>query len=97
MWENKEDELDMFYGSPTDKWKDVIFNASRTLASKELDRLLEELALYELLFEEIECNVDLREFYYKVKNESSELKKRLEENKQSIALESTSKILSENE
>ncbi|WP_304150413.1 DUF2018 family protein, partial [Helicobacter bilis] len=44
MWENPLDNMEVFEGSPVDKWKEVIFNASRTLASKEIERLLEELA-----------------------------------------------------
>lgn len=97
MWENKSDELDMFSSTPLQKWKDIIFNASRTLASKELERIIEELAIYELALEECSNGeLNLREFYYKAHNDL-DLKERLKTKINSLALESMSRILSENE
>ena len=94
MWENSDNEI--FEGRPLDKWKEIIFNASRTLASGELDRLLEKLALYELAFEEHEINVDMRELHHRASHDEG-FKQRLQEYKTSLAIESMSKILSENE
>lgn len=96
MWENSFDKLDMFAGTPIMKWKEVVLNGSLGPVHNELERLLEELALYELILEEMSCDVNLREFYYKVKNED-ELKAKFNEKKNNIAIESTSKILSESE
>lgn len=96
MWENPVDTMEIFEGNPISKWKEVIFNASRTLASNELERLLEELALYELALEEQETQVNLRELYYKVHHDEA-LKVKFQQTKNSLAMESMSKILSENE
>ena len=94
MWENSIDEI--FEGNPIDKWKDIIFNASRGLAEAEIERLLETLAIYELLLEEQDLSVNMRDFFYKSTHDSN-LKKQIKERKISIAMESMSKILSENE
>lgn len=96
MWENPLDNMEVFEGSPIHKWKEVIFNASRTLASKEIERLLEELALYEMAFEAEEKPANLREFFYNVHHDN-DFKQRFTEKKNSLAIESMSKILSENE
>ncbi len=96
MWENPVDSMEIFEGSPITKWKEIIFNASRTLASNEIERLLEELALYEMAFEEQDMQINLRDFFYNVHHDG-ELKKRFNEKKNSLAIESMSKILSENE
>lgn len=96
MWENPLDTMEIFEGSPVAKWKEVVFNASRTLADKELERLLEELALYEMAFEADEKPANLREFFYKVHHDAA-FKQSFMEKKNSLAIESMAKILSENE
>lgn len=96
MWENPLDNMEVFEGNPIDKWKEVIFNASRTLAHKEIERLLEELALYEMAFEAEEKPVNLREFFYNIYHDA-EFKQQFLEKKNSLAIESMAKILSENE
>lgn len=96
MWENPLDNMEVFEGNPIDKWKEVIFNASRTLAHKEIERLLEELALYEMAFEAEEKPVNLREFFYNIHHDV-EFKQQFLEKKNSLAIESMAKILSENE
>ncbi len=96
MWENSTSDMEIFEGTPISKWKDIIFNASKTLASNELERLLEELAMYEMAFEEQEIQMNLRDFFYNVHHDT-ELKKRFIDKKNSLAIESMSKILSENE
>ncbi|MDY5184399.1 DUF2018 family protein [Helicobacter trogontum] len=96
MWENPLDNMEVFEGNPIDKWKEVIFNASRTLAHKEIERLLEELALYEMAFEAEEKPVNLREFFYNIHHDA-EFKQQFLEKKNSLAIESMAKILSENE
>ncbi|MFA4846664.1 DUF2018 family protein, partial [Helicobacter pylori] len=44
-------ELEIFEGNPLDKWNDIIFHASKKLSKKELERLLELLALLETFIE----------------------------------------------
>ncbi|MBD3800701.1 DUF2018 family protein [Sulfurimonas sp. HSL-1656] len=44
-----EDEGDIFGGSPRSKFMDVIFNANRSVAEGELQRLIERLAAMEKL------------------------------------------------
>lgn len=96
MWENPIDNMEVFEGSPIEKWKEVIFNASRVLANKEIERLLEELALYEMAFEAEEKPTNLREFFYNVYH-NEDFKQKFLEKKNSLAIESMAKILSENE
>lgn len=96
MWENPLDSLDIFAGSPITKWKEVVFNASRGLAESEIERLLETLAMYEILLEESGGDSNLRDFFQKSMSDDA-LKSRINERKNSLAIESMSKILSENE
>lgn len=96
MWENASNEDELFEGTPLSKWKEVVFNASRALAEAEIERLLEELALYEIALEDSDININLRELYYKVHHDEN-FKQKLHDKKNSIAIESMSKILSENE
>ncbi|RDU67484.1 DUF2018 domain-containing protein [Helicobacter didelphidarum] len=96
MWENPLDSMEIFEGNPINKWKEVVFNASRTLAENEIERLLETLALYELALEEQDSQINLRDFFYKAHHDEH-LKQQFHERKNSLAMESMSKILSENE
>lgn len=88
MWEELNNGLEVLEGDPVKKWCEIMLNASPTLATKELEKLLEMLATYELAYEE--SGGDLRKFVHSNK-ESIEAKKR------DIALHSSAKILSENE
>lgn len=47
---------ELFEGSPIQKWKEIIFNASASCVEDELERLLGELAVYELEREGEEVN-----------------------------------------
>lgn len=96
MWENPLDSMEMFAGSPVNKWKEIIFNSSRGLAENELERLLESLAMYEILLEEEDSSLNLRDFFQKSLSDET-LKSKINERKNSLAIESMSKILSENE
>lgn len=95
MWE-EFDDLEVLQGNPLEKWKDIIFNASRTLSSAELERLLELQAIYEMMIEDHSLDGKLREFYVKLESDE-ELKEKLKHYKNNIAIESMAKILSENE
>ncbi|MGX3045753.1 DUF2018 family protein [Helicobacter sp. T3_23-1056] len=88
MWEELDNGLEVLQGDPIKKWCEIILNASPTLAQKELERMLEMLAVYELAYEE--NGGDLRKFLHTHK-EAIEAKKR------DIAIDSSAKILSENE
>ena len=47
-----EDEGDIFGGSPRSKFMDVVFNANRSVAENELQKLVERLAIMEMLLNE---------------------------------------------
>ena len=47
-----EDEGDIFGGSPRSKFMDVVFNANRSVAENELQKLVERLAAVEKLLGE---------------------------------------------
>lgn len=52
MYNLFEDEDDIFQGSPKSKFMDIVFNANRDLVEGELERLMERLAVMELLLQE---------------------------------------------
>ncbi|WP_027327568.1 DUF2018 family protein [Helicobacter pametensis] len=49
---------EIFEGDPIAKWKEIIFNANPSVVSQELDRILEELAQYELLKEGVDLTFE---------------------------------------
>lgn len=49
---------ELFEGSPIEKWKEIIFHANPSVVSKELERILEELARAELQKEGLEENFE---------------------------------------
>jgi hypothetical protein len=51
MYNIFEDEDDIFMGSPKSKFLDIIFNAHRGLADAELERIMERMAVLELMME----------------------------------------------
>ncbi|MGP1449902.1 MAG: DUF2018 family protein [Wolinella sp.] len=82
-------DYDIFEGTPEEKWLDVLFNASQTLARAELLYLLERLALFELASDEIP------DFCEKLKD--IDIKSKLKMRSGSLAIESMGRILSQNE
>jgi Domain of unknown function (DUF2018) len=49
MYNIFEDEDDIFMGSPRSKFLDIIFNANRGVVEVELERLMERMAVLELM------------------------------------------------
>lgn len=49
---------ELFEGSAIQKWKEIVLNASPSCVGKELERLLGELAVYELEKEGEEVNAE---------------------------------------
>ncbi|TLD82208.1 DUF2018 family protein [Helicobacter sp. MIT 05-5293] len=87
--------MDIFFeGTPIDKWKEVILNASPTLVGMELEHLIERLVTYEILLEQndIETEEAFQRYYYNPDN-----KPYIEERKNNIAIESMGKILGQYE
>lgn len=85
----------IFEGLPQEKWLDIIFNASRTLANKELLRILEKQAAMEVLLEKRLGEMWEEELNYLQKSEESG--DEIEHITRNIALESMGNILSQNE
>jgi len=52
MYNLFEDEDDIFQGSPKSKFLDIVFNANRDLVHNELARLMERMAVMELMLQE---------------------------------------------
>jgi Domain of unknown function (DUF2018) len=52
MYNLFEDEDDIIQGSPKSKFLDIVFNANRNLVQDELARVMERMAVMELLLEE---------------------------------------------
>lgn len=85
----------IFEGLPQDKWLDIIFNASRTLSSQELNRLLERLAALEILLEKRLGESWEEELKYILDSEESS--EEIHRHTQNLAIDSMGKILSQNE
>ncbi|MDD2358592.1 MAG: DUF2018 family protein [Thiovulaceae bacterium] len=49
MYNIFEDEDDIFMGSPKSKFLDVVFNANRGVAELELERIMERMAILEIM------------------------------------------------
>ncbi len=88
---NVEDN-DIFSGSPIDKWYEIIFHAHRGLAEGELNRILENLALCEMLLDEIEPDWENKIMKLKFSREDS-----LNTRMNNLAIESMGNILTQSE
>lgn len=59
--------MDIFFeGTPLDKWKEIILNASPTLVGLELEALLERVAVYEALLEAQNIDIEsaFKQYYF---------------------------------
>lgn len=52
MYNLFEDEEDIFQGSPKSKFIDIVYNANSDLVHNELARLMERMAVMELMLQE---------------------------------------------
>ncbi|MCK9372392.1 MAG: DUF2018 family protein [Sulfuricurvum sp.] len=52
MYNLFEDEEDIFQGSPKSKFLDIVFNANSDLVHNELARIMERMAVMELMLQE---------------------------------------------
>lgn len=80
----------MFDSTPLEKWQEIIRHASPTLVGLELESLLERLAGYELLLEKQGVRLDSS-------FESLRATQELQERRDSLAIESMARILSNHE
>ncbi|WP_104713521.1 DUF2018 family protein [Helicobacter cetorum] len=88
--------LEIFEGSPLDKWNDILFNASKKLSKKELERLLELVALLETFIEEENLEEKFR-FFANTLTSNEGIQQKVETKQNDIAIQSMANILSENE
>ena len=83
--------MDAFFdGTPVEKWKEVVLNASPTLVGLELESLLERIAVYEALGIDIEST--FMQYRFDENNRDS-----LRAIKDNLAIDSMAKILSNHE
>ncbi|CUU40077.1 MULTISPECIES: DUF2018 family protein [Helicobacter] len=83
--------MDIFFeGTPLDKWKEIILNASPTLVGLELEALLERVAVYEALLEAQNIDIEsaFKQYYFDEAN-----KEILSAAKNNLAIDSMAKIL----
>lgn len=83
-----------FEGTPMDKWKEVILNASPTLVGVELEHLIERLVTYEILLEQ--NGIEAEEAFWQYCH-NSDNKSHIEERKNNVVIESMGKILGQYE
>lgn len=84
-------EIDIFGGTPRDKFFDIVFNANRNLVENEIERIFCELvALRELAEEKGITNADINSFL-------SVNSQNLEDGLNDVYIAVTGEILSQNE
>lgn len=83
---------DIFSGCPVQKWKEIIFHSNRGLAEDEIERILEQLALCELLLDELEPNWEQKIAKLSFSHESA-----INNRKNNLAIDSMGKILTQSE
>ncbi len=91
MYNIFEDEDDIFMGSPKSKFLDVVFNANRGVAEYELERLIERMAILELMLnhEDVEMlEKEIAQFAWDKKDE-------VEVKAKSLYIESMGNILTQ--
>ena len=89
-----EDEGDIFGGSPRSKFMDVVFNANRSVAENELQKLIERLAAMEKLLEETMDDATLERRIKQLQFEEADAVNALAKE---IYIESMGSILSQSE
>jgi len=87
---------DFMTGTPSSKFKDIIFHANRNVVENELDRLIEWMAALELILEKEYGVEDIeKKVKYFIANEEN--KEELENKKNSLYIESMGNILTQAE
>ncbi len=92
MYNIFEDEDDIFMGSPKSKFLDIVFNANRGLVEFELEKLVERLAIFELMIKEDEDLLEKKILEYKFSNEVD-----VESKQKSLFIEFMGNVLTQNE
>jgi len=92
MYNIFEDEDDIFMGSPRSKFLDIVFNANRGLVESELERLIERLAILELMQQEDPEFLDKKLLEYRFKHQDD-----VDTKMKSLFIESMGNILTQNE
>ncbi len=92
MYNIFEDEDDIFMGSPRSKFLDIVFNANRGLVESELERLIERLAILELMHQEDPELLDKKLLEYRFKNQDD-----VDTKMKSLFIESMGNVLTQNE
>ena len=92
MYNIFEDEDDIFMGSPRSKFLDIVFNANRGLVESELERLIERLAILELMQQEDPELIDKKLLEYRFKNQDD-----VDTKMKSLFIESMGNVLTQNE
>ena len=89
-----EDEDDLFQGSPKSKFLDIVYNASRDLASLELVALVERIATLELMLEE-QLGREIEE--HELKGYAFEHSAQVDALSKNIYIHSVANVLTQNE
>ncbi|MBS9782247.1 MAG: DUF2018 family protein [Arcobacter sp.] len=77
-----EDEDDIFSGSPKSKFLDIIKQSSDDIVKEELDKIIEKLAILELIVSEkkdenFDINQEIKEYLFNNMQKVEEMKKGL--------------------
>ncbi len=91
MYNIFEDEDDIFMGSPKSKFLDVVFNANRGVAEFELERIMERMAILEMMLN-IE---DVEAFEKNISQYAWENKDAVETKVKSLYIESMGNVLTQ--
>ncbi len=77
-----EDEDDIFSGSPKSKFLDIIKHSSSDIVKEELDKIVEKLAVLELMLSEkkddnFDINHEIKKYFFENTQKVEEMKKGL--------------------
>ncbi len=94
MYNLIEDEDDIFTGSPRSKFLDVMFNANRDVAESELCKMVESLAVMEMILHEHYADDELEK---KIRNYGFEKMDEIDMKSKSLYIELMGLVLSQSE
>lgn len=90
------ENLEIFQGEPLDKWKEIVLNIDNRIIQKEMERLLDLLAVYEMIIEKRGLEAEIEEVIKEARKDEL-LKEKIKKHKNNLAISSMAEILSQNE
>ncbi|RDU73295.1 DUF2018 domain-containing protein [Helicobacter anseris] len=88
--------MEILEGDPIGRWEEIVFAANKGIVSRELQRLIEYIAICEILIEDERLEEKLQKVL-KALQYDERIKELVRKNKNDIVIASMANILSQNE